>query len=171
MTSKNATPRGSRQRGMSLVELMLVTVPLCGLSIVLASSVAATSTAKNKSMWKASLQVQQATRQPCGGAPLTFVPAATPKYKDFLQGHQKALIPSLVGEDILLTNQQTQQVTEAAPKFYFEAAARTMLPDRTMQAQNSATFLCNEPNNGNSRRGIKEAILTGIAYEKSQELY
>ena len=65
----------------------------------------------------------------------------------------------------------TRQGKATAPRFYFEGAADTMFPSRSRQAQNAATFLCNEPDNGDSRRGLKEVILMGIAYEKSQELY
>jgi hypothetical protein len=34
-----------------------------------------------------------------------------------------------------------------------------MFPGRTKQAENSATFVCNEPNNGNSRRSMYEQII------------
>jgi cytochrome c oxidase assembly factor CtaG len=71
------TPRG--ERGLALVELMLLTVPVCVLSIVLASAIAATATAKNQSMWKASLKAQLAAKTPCGGVPLYALPATVPR--------------------------------------------------------------------------------------------
>ncbi len=164
-------PARQTQRGVALVELLLITVPLCCLSIVLASALAATSTAKNKAMWKASLQTQQATREPCAGAPLLYLPTMSSKQSQFNQGRSKAGIIALEGIDITLTNYKSQQVTEPVGKFYFEQATNQMFPDRTQSAQNTATFLCNEPNNGDSRRTPHEVIVYGTAFLKSQELY
>src|SRR5437879_931120 len=103
---RGASRRG--QRGVALVELLLITVPLCVLSIVLASAIAATSAAKNKSMWMASLKAQQATREPCGGIPAYYVPTLSQKQSKFSQGRSKAGIIGLVGIDITLTGTKTE---------------------------------------------------------------
>lgn len=167
-----ALVRGQRrQRGVALVELLLFTVPLCVLAIVLASAIAATSSAKTKAMWKASLKAQLATREPCAGAPLLLTPTLSSKQGKFLQGYRKAVIPASIGMPITLTAYKTEKVSEAAPRFYFEQAAERMFPDRTRQAENSATFVCNEPNNGDSRRAIYDVALFGLGLAKARELF
>ncbi|MCS6915798.1 MAG: hypothetical protein RMK29_15585 [Myxococcales bacterium] len=168
-------PRSS-QRGLALMELMLITVPLSILSIVLASAIAATSTAKNRSMWKASLQAQQATREPCGGMPLYYMPTSSPKQSQFGEGRRLAAEIGLIGLPITLTNQRTERVVEPVAPFYFESAADRMFPSRSRAAENSATFVCNEPDHKSPssaealRRGY-EMMLFGRAFAKSQQLY
>jgi hypothetical protein len=57
------------ESGFSAVELMLFTVPLCLLSMVLTSRLAATSQAKTKAQWQASLAAHQRAVNLCGGTP------------------------------------------------------------------------------------------------------
>lgn len=160
-----------RQSGMALVELLLFTVPLTILAIVLASAIAATSSAKQKAMWQASLKAQRATTQPCGGVPLPVVPTLSSKQGQFTRGLGKANIIAAVGTPITLTGSKSETVTEKTPRFYFESAADRMFPDRTRQAQNSATFPCNEPDNGDSRRDKYKFILIPIGLAKAKELF
>jgi hypothetical protein len=165
-------PARRDERGLALMELMLLTVPLSVLSIVLASAIAATATAKNKSMWKASLQAQRATREPCGGVPLYFAPTMSQKNSKYTQGRGQANEIGIIGLPITLTGRKTEDVTEKVPTTHFDSAADKMFPGRTKQAQNSATFVCNEPNNGNSRRAMYEGIiLTTKAIPKARGLF
>jgi hypothetical protein len=59
--------RVHRQAGFSATELLVFTAPLCVLSMVLASKLAATSSAHIRAGWQASLSAQQAAVKPCGG--------------------------------------------------------------------------------------------------------
>lgn len=180
-TKKNPVPvpvkvqqqaRGARrERGLALMELMLLTVPMCVLSIVLASAISATATARNKSMWKASLKAQQATREPCGGLPLLYEPTMSQKQGKFTQGRSQAGEIALMGLPITLTNNKTEKVTEQVGDFHFTSAADKMFPDRTKQTENSATFTCNEPNNGNSRRSTYQFMLLGRAVIEARKLF
>jgi len=61
--------RGRAEAGFSAFELMLFTVPLCLLSMVLTSRLAATSGAKGTAQWQATLAAQQGARNLCGGNP------------------------------------------------------------------------------------------------------
>jgi hypothetical protein len=73
--------RVSRQAGFSATELLVFTAPLCILSMVLASKLAATSSAHIRAGWQSSLAAQQAAKQPCGGNPklnAPFHPEADP---------------------------------------------------------------------------------------------
>src|SRR5262245_30508303 len=88
--NQQQVPPRRGERGLALMELMMLTVPLCVLSIVLASAISATATAKNKSMWKASLKAQQAAKEPCGGVPLLYVPTQSQKNGQFSQGRSQA---------------------------------------------------------------------------------
>lgn len=170
-TQAKVPPRRG-ERGLALIELMLLTVPLCVLSIVLASAISATATAKNKSMWKASLQAQQATREPCGGVPLLYVPTQSQKNGQFTQGRSKANEIAIIGLPITMTGRKTEDVTEQVADFHFDSAADKMFPSRAKEAKNSATFVCNEPNNGNSRRALYEGIiLTTKAIPKARALF
>lgn len=63
-----------RERGSSATELLVLTAPLCVLSMVLASKLAATSSAHFRALEKASLLTQQAARRPCGGTPKLNAP-------------------------------------------------------------------------------------------------
>ncbi len=169
-----STMHKRRQRGVALVELLLVTVPLCCLSIVLASAISATATARNQSMWKASLKTQQATREPCGGSSLADQPATSPSYASYIAGKQLAQRIVQIEVDttnLLQTNSITESDTEQAPSFYFEKAADKMFPSRIKSASNSATFLCNEPDGGNVRRDMLKAPLLDLAHKTSQEMY
>ena len=56
---------------------------------------------------------------------------------------------------------KTEKDNESTPHFYFESAADRMFPDRARQVENTATFPCNEPNNGDSRRNTYKAVLIG----------
>src|SRR5262245_57844499 len=70
-----------RQAGSSVAELLALTAPLCVLSIMLASKLAATSSAHLRAEWQASLAAQQAAVKPCGGTPkldAPFHPEADP---------------------------------------------------------------------------------------------
>lgn len=66
--------RVHRQAGFSATELLVFTAPLCVLSMVLASKLAATSSAHIRASWQASLVTQQAARRPCGGNPKLNAP-------------------------------------------------------------------------------------------------
>lgn len=172
MTKRTRTTKN--QRGVALVELLLVTVPLCCLSIVLASVIAATGSAKNKSMWMASLKAQRATTRPCGGTPLVETPALSPKYPKFAKGAIKALeivaLEQAFG-NMTQTNTKTVPDVQQVPNFYFDKAADQMLPSRTHSARNEATFVCNEPDNGDSRYGKYDKALLGLAEATALELY
>jgi hypothetical protein len=57
-----------REGGFSVGELLLITVPLCLLSMVAASKLAATSQARLRAQWQASLSAQQGATNLCGGS-------------------------------------------------------------------------------------------------------
>jgi hypothetical protein len=66
-THRRRDPRRA-ESGFSVVEVLLLTVPLCVLSMVAASKLAATSSAKAKARVAASLASQQSARNLCGGS-------------------------------------------------------------------------------------------------------
>lgn len=165
-------PAQRNQRGLALMELLLLTVPLCILSIVLASAVAATSTAKNKSMWQASRDAQLATRQRCGAPTLFTKVALTPKYGNFISGMGKAREIALIGLPITQTGTKTVESVEKVAPFYFETAADKMFASRSREAKNSATFPCNEPGDpGDSDRNKYKAVLIVRGIAKAREMY
>ena len=167
---RSSAPRRNT-RGVALVELLLFTIPLTILAIVLASALAATSSAKQKAAWQASLKAQKATTQPCGGVPLLMAPTMSSKQGQFSQGLGKANVIAMVGTPITLTGMQTEKATERPPSFYFESAADKMFPNRTRSVENSATFPCNEPDHGDSRRDLYKAVLIPIGLGKAKELF
>lgn len=70
-----------RQAGFSATELLVFTAPLCVLSMVITSKLAATSSARIRAGWMASLAAQQGASRPCGGNPrlnAPFHPEADP---------------------------------------------------------------------------------------------
>lgn len=167
-------PSGPRktQRGLALMEMLLLTVPLCILGIVLASAVAATATSRNKSMWKASLKAQQATKDGRCGAPILLKPNLSPDYGKHMGGYGKAVEIATIGMPITRTGTKTEQVTEKVAPFYFEQTADKMFSSRSKETRNSATFPCNEPGDpGDSDRNKYKAILIGIAGMKAREMY
>lgn len=65
--SQSRDPRRAKS-GFSVVEVLLLTVPLCVLSMVVASKLASTSSAKARARIAASLASQQSARNLCGGS-------------------------------------------------------------------------------------------------------
>lgn len=65
-----AEPRRRRvgERGSSVVEVILLTVPLCLLSMVITSKMAATSSGLVRTQWQSSLAAQQGAVTVCGGS-------------------------------------------------------------------------------------------------------
>ena len=64
--SRRDRARRLPERGAAVVELLLLGVPLCVLAMVLASKLAATSSARMQAQWTASQRAQLETREPCG---------------------------------------------------------------------------------------------------------
>lgn len=67
LQQRRGARRVRRQAGFSATELLVFTAPLCVLAMVLASKLAATSSARIRAGWQASLKAQQAAVKPCGG--------------------------------------------------------------------------------------------------------
>lgn len=65
---------GRDQAGTSVTELVVLTAPLCVLSIILSSQLAATSSAHLRAEWMASVAAQQQAAEPCGGNPRLNAP-------------------------------------------------------------------------------------------------
>lgn len=63
-----------REAGSSATELLVLTAPLCVLSLVLTSKLAATSSVKLRAGAQASLTTQRAATQPCGSNPTLNAP-------------------------------------------------------------------------------------------------
>lgn len=59
--------RSCHEGGSAVFELILLTVPLCVLSMVLASQLAATSQARLRAQWQATLAAQTNAQNLCGG--------------------------------------------------------------------------------------------------------
>lgn len=57
-----------REAGFSIGELLLITAPLCVLSMVAASKLAATSQTRLRAQWQASLSAQRGAANLCGGS-------------------------------------------------------------------------------------------------------
>lgn len=162
----------NRERGLSLMELLLMTVPLSILSIVLASAVAATATSKNKAMWKASLKAQLATKDGRCGTPILLKPALTSEYQKHMGGYRDAAEIATIGMLITRTGDKTETVTEPVAPFYFEEAADKMFSARTRETTNEATFPCNEPGDpGDSERNKYKGILILRATARARAMY
>ena len=67
MSKKRCFANGPGEQGSSVVEVILFTVPLCLLSMVITSKMAATSTGLVQTQWRSSLAAQQGGTTACGG--------------------------------------------------------------------------------------------------------
>lgn len=70
--SRSAPRRG--EHGFSEIELIILTVPLCLLSMVLTSRLAATSRAKAKAQWQAAVAAQTNAKNLCGASDAVSAP-------------------------------------------------------------------------------------------------
>lgn len=68
MCMRTTNKRRNREAGFSVAEILLITVPLCVLSMVAASKLAATSRSHLRAQWQATLSAQQSASNLCGGS-------------------------------------------------------------------------------------------------------
>lgn len=73
-TSGSGRDDKRRQRGASAIELLMLAFPICLLSMVITSKLAATSTMRVRAQWQASLQAQQGAVNVCGSNPQLAAP-------------------------------------------------------------------------------------------------
>lgn len=133
-----------RQSGLAIAEVILLTVPLSILSLVVTSRLTAVASAREESIWRASVLAQLAAREP-DLKHINLVDSAIPLAA---MNSKSALVqsPGIVG--ILgRTSDITVDKTVAVPNYYFATAAGRMLPRASSPSAitNRANFLCNEP--------------------------
>lgn len=204
LTKARARPRADRQAGFSVTELLVLTAPLCVLSMVLSSKLAATSSAHTQAEWQASLQVQRMTQPQasarCAGTPISTAPWLTPAtgvagaVQDTASVASQAgsifsalgssvmagslalqylnAIPAdlLTSPELLDTNAVTGSATVPVAPYYFQAQAEALVSGPA-SASASATFLCNEPFDGDTTRETKREQLIGKAIFESYGFY
>lgn len=160
-----------RQAGMALGELLVLTLPLCLLCLILASKLAATSSARIHGQWQVAHQVEMQSTRPCGmDAELT-----APFYTTLVNSKVDKAWP-ILGISLLpdggfsnglpaVSKKQESLITKL-PKYFYQKLADKLLPDGINQIETSAMFVCNEPGDPNdSARGayaLKLEALSGI---------
>lgn len=100
------------QAGFSAVEVLLLTVPLCVLSMVAASKLASTSSAKARARVQASLVSQQAARNLCGGSSSLNGPWQSPDSAKAMTTLRNSTINKILQQSID-ANSQLQHTTNA----------------------------------------------------------
>ena len=174
--SRRDRARRLPERGAAVVELLLLGVPLCVLAMVLASKLAATSSARMQAQWTASQRAQLETREPCGmDLLLTAGPVAAVVKKPKAR---KALLPLAGGADLLFTNSQTRDATIDVADYHFRPSADQAVPDGIKSIRAEATFLCNNAtnrgknaltkDNGRTLRGL---YVTGLGFWQARKLF
>lgn len=168
------TPR--TERGAAVVELLLLGMPLCVLAMVLASKLAATSSARLQAQWTASQIAQLDTREPCG---IDFLLTAGPVAAVVKQPKAaKALLPLAGGADLLFTNSKTRQKTIDIADYHFRASADQAVPDGIKSVRAEAAFLCNNSTNRgkngltkDNARTVRGIYVTGLGFWQARKLF
>src|SRR6185295_9433471 len=118
-------------------------------------------------------QAQQQTREPCGMDPmLTASAGLVLKNSDV----RKAMLPIGVSllpvSDVLpfVGQKKVEQPTALRPYFY-QPHADGLVNDGINQVTTSATFACNEPNGGDSRREKYKWPLIGLGLWQAFKLF
>jgi hypothetical protein len=185
-----ARPRLNRQAGISVTELLVLTAPLCVLSMILSSKLAATSSAHISAEWQTSLQTQLAAKVPCGANPQFMAPWIKPAtgvegavestmniasqagsifdalgstlMAGYLALQYMDAIPMdlLTSPELVDTNWATVPVTVRIAPYYFQPQAELLIQG-PVEVSSSSTFICNEPYDGDAIRAKKREQLIG----------
>lgn len=164
---RQAARRRALQRGMAVGELLVLTVPLCVMCMAIASKLSATSSVRVESQWRTALAAQQATTQPSGDTDWTMtapigVALADAKVRKATEPLLVSLLPN--SQPLPFVAKKTIEQSIDVRDYFYRAAAEHAVGDDIKQVTTSATFVCNEPNNGDDRRGLLgyEGILIGL---------
>lgn len=168
--------RASRQAGYAVGELLVLTVPLCVSCMAIASMLAATASARSQGQWRTSLQAQQLTQEPCGIGDTDWAMTAPAGLVLADSKVRKAWEPLLVSllptpHELPLVSKKTVEQTTPVSGFFYKRTADRIVPDRSTQVTTSATFVCNEPEHGDSRRKYYETLLLALGHWQAGKLF
>lgn len=118
--------RQARERGSSVVEVILLTVPLCLLSMVITSKMAATSTGLVRTQWQSSLSAQRGAVTVCGSNTKLSAPWLSQTATDTAtQIHNQITTSGVVGGAIGVPS-SVQDATTAEQTAQNELSTRTV---------------------------------------------
>lgn len=118
--------RRAGERGSSVVEVILFTVPLCLLSMVITSKMAATSSGLVRTQWQSSLAAQQGAVTVCGGSAKLSAPWLSQTATDTAtQIHNQITSGGVVG-GVISVPSSVQTATSAQQTAQSELSTRTV---------------------------------------------
>lgn len=118
--------RRAGERGSSVVEVILFTVPLCLLSMVITSKMAATSSGLVRTQWQSSLAAQQGAVTVCGGSAKLSAPWLSQTATDTAtQIHNQLTSGGVVG-GVISVPSSVQTATTAQQTAQSELSTRTV---------------------------------------------
>lgn len=176
--SRSQRVRASRESGMAAGELLVLTIPMCVLSMAISSKFAATSSAHTQGQWHTALSAQQQTTGPCPAdtdlvmtAPLAMVLKK--------KNASKALVPMLptmvpipgVSDPMALVGKKRAEEATPIPGYYYQPHADRAVPSGAGTVTSSSTFVCNEPNHGDKRATLYEVYLGLLGAFQAAKLF
>lgn len=115
-----------KERGSSVVEVILLSVPLCLLSMVITSKMAATSTGLVRTQWQSSLAAQQGAVTVCGGNAKLSAPWLSQSATDTTtQIHNQLTSTGVVG-GVISVPSSVQDATTAEQTAQNDLSTRTV---------------------------------------------
>jgi len=146
------------ERGSSIFELLLFTVPVCLLSMVISSKLAATSSTKLRAQLRASLAAQQGALGACGGNAQLVAPWLDGKAADIATANHKQVArfagvagtPTnlqglLVAEQKLEGDDSPRKVTDVSALLAGVGAVGGLLPNLSAKTNAVAAGIKNNP--------------------------
>lgn len=144
--------RWQRERGLAAAEVLLLTVPLCFVSLVATSKLAAMASAKTQAVWQSGVAAQTAARSP-DGCGINTVYTAAPVIEAVFSENSSLMASSalvqLPGLAILKTGDVAKSAHVKVPGYYFQRSAQKLLASRSdrKEFESSTQYICNEPRN------------------------
>lgn len=175
-TSHRPSRSGHSESGMATGELLVLTVPLCVLSMAFASKLSSTASARMEGQWQMSLSAQQSAREPCSGnvdLRMTAPAMLALKHKKAAQ----ALVPMLptiapiVDEPMVPVGKISKSGPTPVRNYYYRRIADASVPDGIHNVTTGATFVCNEPNQGDDRRERYKVFLGALGFFQAAKLF
>lgn len=180
-TSADVQPRRARsaerhQKGMAIGEMLVLTLPLCVLCMAVASRLTATSSARIAGQWQVAARAQQATRGPCGIGDtdwLMTAPVGAALLNSEVSKAKEPLLLSLLPVPNILpfVSKKQQELSAPVPGYTFKPLADQFVGDNIQTVEARALFVCNEPENGDSRRLWYELPMIGLGLWQAAELF
>ena len=175
-TTHRTSRSAGRESGMATGELLVLTVPMCVLAMAFASKLSSTASARTEGQWQMSLSAQQSATEPCPGnvdVRMTAPAMLALKHKKAAQ----ALIPMLptfvpiVGEPMVPVGKISKSGPTDVRNYYYRRIADASVSDGIDKVTTGATFVCNEPNQGDDRRDRYKVFLGALGLFQAAKLF